>query len=513
MKKIIKMNDNNNYLSLGNFCRLVKEISPNKSIANQTDIFCTIFELESSNDSTVNNYCLGYRPIGKQYKEIIKKKKDNYQKDKNIMLNIIMNINSIINGFYYSNKNNTIDTINKSKNMKQLCINLYNIAKNDTNINSIYTNKISTYLEKNNLYECISELIFYIILEHKQPIYLENIIKTTIEELINDTNISLNDLASFLKLQMIEGNNYIYSLKKLAKEKNAYATFELGRLEYLGRINGTKRYQKSYEYFKTAADSKHPRANYFIAKMLLEENIGTKSREDINIALEYALTSKNLGNIAANNLIGLIYLNYKNNPKEAIKHFEIASQNNYPYAYNNLGKLKEKEKKYQEAFNYYLKSAELEESWACNKVAEYYRQGIGTTKNLNKAFHYYNLSLESTNNTSWPKYNLATYFYLNGNYEINLEKDENKAITLLEESASSNNIKAITFLIEYYTKKYFKERNKVIKEKVNKYIKLLEKHPNYNHSYKTLIEKYIKELKEKEEIDKNLDSIINSVSE
>ena len=47
-----------------------------------------------------------------------------------------------------------------------------------------------------------------------------------------------------------------------------------------------------------------------------------------------------------------------------------AALNKYAYAYNNLGKIDEMEKDYEKAFDYYLKAADLGESWACNKVGE-----------------------------------------------------------------------------------------------------------------------------------------------
>ena len=49
-KKYIKLNNNKNHLSLGNLCRIIKENSNNKSFANQTNIFCTILNIESAND-------------------------------------------------------------------------------------------------------------------------------------------------------------------------------------------------------------------------------------------------------------------------------------------------------------------------------------------------------------------------------------------------------------------------------------------------------------------------------
>ena len=44
MKKYIKLNDNDNHLSWGNFTRIVKEYTVNKSSALQVEIFCTVFD-------------------------------------------------------------------------------------------------------------------------------------------------------------------------------------------------------------------------------------------------------------------------------------------------------------------------------------------------------------------------------------------------------------------------------------------------------------------------------------
>ena len=79
-KKYIKLNDNNNHLSLGNFCRILKEQSLDKTYAYQANIFCTLFNLDTVNESTINNYCLGARSIGNTYKE----QYQTYQKKYNI---------------------------------------------------------------------------------------------------------------------------------------------------------------------------------------------------------------------------------------------------------------------------------------------------------------------------------------------------------------------------------------------------------------------------------------------
>ena len=69
-KEYIRMNNNDNHLSLGNLFRVIKELSKNKYTAMQTEIFCILFGVESINDTTVNNYCVGCRKIGNDYKQI-----------------------------------------------------------------------------------------------------------------------------------------------------------------------------------------------------------------------------------------------------------------------------------------------------------------------------------------------------------------------------------------------------------------------------------------------------------
>lgn len=43
MKKYIKLNNNDNHLSLGNFTRIIKENTINKTSALQTEVFSTLF--------------------------------------------------------------------------------------------------------------------------------------------------------------------------------------------------------------------------------------------------------------------------------------------------------------------------------------------------------------------------------------------------------------------------------------------------------------------------------------
>ena len=69
MKKYIKLNIDDNHLSWGNFTRIIKEHTINKTSALQVEIFCTIFDIPYIGDTTVNNYCTGIRGINDEYKQ------------------------------------------------------------------------------------------------------------------------------------------------------------------------------------------------------------------------------------------------------------------------------------------------------------------------------------------------------------------------------------------------------------------------------------------------------------
>ena len=71
------------------------------------------------------------------------------------------------------------------------------------------------------------QLILYIILDNKQPIYIE------------EFDIELDEeLKDYLKINLYEGISYISSLKELAKKDNKYACAELGSLEFSGLVSG-----------------------------------------------------------------------------------------------------------------------------------------------------------------------------------------------------------------------------------------------------------------------------------
>lgn len=493
----IKLNNNDNHLSLGNLFNKIKKISKNKSSAIQTELFCIIFNIDNISETTVNNYCTGLRSINSTYKQIYINYKKKYQTDINTLIPIINNLLSIIDGYIYHIEN--IKELNKIESLKTLVSLLHPLAKNDNTVPNKLKKEILSYIKNHNYYQALSNILFFIILEKKQPIYKEEEIKETIENISRNTNLSINDLKKFLEIQFKEGISLIPSLKKLAKENNPYALHELGKLEYNGAISGYPRYEESFKYLKLAAEFDHPTSNWMLAHIIINKQNKKLTDEDINNAWTYLLKAKSLDSISALNTIGICYLNgytkdKKINLEKAIKYFELAANKNYIYAFNNLGKIYENQNNYQKAFEYYSKSADEEESWACNKLGEFYRNGIYVKKDLEKAFHYYKIGANSPISTrcNWNIYNLVKYFYLEGNITLGIKKDIEKSISLLnqiKESTYSNEL----FLYIYY-ELYLKDSTYI--DKVNYYLNKLNNNPSINTSYKNQIEKNLKQIKE-----------------
>ncbi len=503
MKKFIKMNINDNHLSLGNLCRYIKDISNNKIFATQTEIFCTIFNIDNISDSTVNNYCIGYRSIGSDFKDIFYNYQKKIKSNDYILIDTVLNIISILDNNIYSNDNNqnTLNFINSNNNFQKLVNCLYNIAKNDSSITYDFTIKIKELIDKNDYYHSFIKLLFFIVLDKKQPIYIDNLVKSAIENILSKTNVSLTDLENFLNTEFMDGINYFYSIKKMATDNNPYANFELAMMEYKGEICGYSRYNKCYDYLKKAAISNHPRANFMIAYLIYNKKIGNLTKNDLEEAWKHLNVAKDAGSIAAINSMGIAYLNgyvpnEEINEKKAIELFTTASCANYAYAYNNLGKIYENKHKYEIAFDYYLKSALLEESWACNKVANFYRLGIGCDVDLSKAFNFYINASKAPVSTmdKWCKYNLAKYYYEFGCYEANVEKDLNKAIDLLVD-VSDFIMEACIELIYIYSNLYLKTKDEIYGINIKKYAKMCEFFPEYNEQIKKEIECNLDKIK------------------
>ena len=401
-KNYIKMNENN-YLSLGNVVNVIKMIANNKS-ATQLEIFSSIFNINNINNTTVNNYLIGYRPIPIELKNIYHNLLEEYKNNKEIYINIILSLMCILEDKIIIKNANTLNEINSNDKLKSVILELIHISKKDKNINKEFINKIS----KMNNYESFIELLNYSILNNIQPVYTQ------------DINIKINkeELNDYLKVKLYYGQSYINSLINL--KDNMYACAELGSLEFDGLISGKKDYKKSYEYYLIAANKNHPKACWMIAYLMLNNRV----KMDKNIMLKYLNKSIKLGSAAGYNTLGLIYKK-EGKIDLAKKNFIIASELGYVYAFNNLGKMYEEEGNIEESIKYYKISADMKESWALNKVGEYYRKN----NDFKTAFIYYNEAIKCPINEicKYAYYNLAKYYYENGNNCVNIDIDKDKA--------------------------------------------------------------------------------------
>lgn len=415
-RNYIKMNDNDNYLSLGNVINTIKKVSNNKN-AMQTELFCTIFNVNNVNATTINNYCIGYRAIGLEYKRIFIDLKRKFEQDKEIYINIILGILSIMDDVIYVKDVSSLELINTNKKLNEVIKELLIIAQNDKHIEKETINSI----KKLNNYEAFIELLNYSILENNQPVYTQSI------------NIKINreELNEYLKIKLYYGESYINSLIELSRKDNMYACAELGSLEFDGYISGKPNYKKSYDYYYKAALKDHPKGCWMVANLMLTGRV----KLEFDTMWKYLNKSIELGSFAGYNTLGLCYLRgiNKQNKKdlnEARKNFQISAEHGYVFAFNNLGKTYEEEGNIEEAIKYYKVSADMNECWALNKVGEYYRK----KRDLKTAYIYYLKATESpiTERIKYPFYNLAKYYYENGCEEANIKKDTTKAKELYD---------------------------------------------------------------------------------
>ncbi len=511
MKKFVKLNNNDDHLSLGNFFRLIKEETKNKISAVQTELFSVLFKVDNINDTTINNYCVGYRTIGNDYKQQYLNYIKKYKNDSYVLLDIILNLTFIMEGNVstFDNELDKSNYINKSSSVKNLITKLYNIAKNDKTINSETLKKLTEYKDNDKIL-FVSEVIFYIVLYKKQPIYEKDLKKEAIEHFLYNTEISVKELEDFLNIKFTEGISHHHSFKKLVEKNNPYAAFELGMEEYRGNIIGYPRYQKSYNYFLIAAEYNHPAANHMLARLLINELVGTLKEEDCLMAYDYLKKAIKYGSVAAINTLGLMYLRgippLKKDVKKAIIEFEKAAEEDYAYALNNLGLIHEQKKKMDKAVEYYVKSSNTGESWASNKIGELYRTGTYFDKDLDKAYHYYLLSsdTEISNACYYSYYNLSKYYYLNK--ESNYYNKE-KGIEHLNISSKYNILEASIELLYIYTDEYLIKKDNYTKQLIYLIINKIETHNDYNKEYKKIIDDNLNKIKNKPSI--NIDTIIN----
>ena len=394
-KNYIKMNNNDKILSFGNLVRIIKEVSNNKN-ALQMEVFCSIFDVNNINTTTINNYCIGIRAIGIEYKKMFL---DKYNEDKRLFVTNILSLISILDDKIYFVNENSFNDINYNNKLGLVINKLLTICKEDENISDEFINSIKSL----DQYDSIIELLKYSIIDNKQPIYKQDI----------NIKINKNELDDYLKIKLYYGQNYITSLTNLANKNNMYACADIGSMWFDGLIDGNIDYDKCFEYYLKAANKNHPKACWMIANLILTGRV----KYDFDTMWKYLNKSIELGSAAGYNTLGLCYkkgINEYNkiDLEKAKYYFELASEMGYIYSFNNLGKLYEEEGNTLESIKYYKISADMGNSWALNKMGEYYRKN----NDLKMAFMYYNEAINAPiKERNCQAYrNLAMYYYKDG---------------------------------------------------------------------------------------------------
>lgn len=402
-KSFVKLNDGKNHLSLGNLVNIIKKYSKVKESSIQGEVFSSIFDIDNVNNTTVNNYLIGYRAIGLDYKKIYLDLKSKYEVDKNVFFKIVANILTILEEKIFKVDDISLDIVNSNNKLKCVLKDLLELSDRDISVSDSSRHKFNNLYDNNNLYECFIEFLFFTILEKKQPIFIQDI----------DKDVRKYELDEYLKINLYEGISYIGNLIELGKKDNMYANAELGSLEYSGLIDGNIDYEKCYNYYLKAANKNHPKACWMVSNLIFMNKVKEKS---VSVMWEYLNKAYNLGSIAAINTMGICYMkgytvDSEKDIDKALNYFNKASSMGYSFAYNNLG-LYYEDKDIDKAFNYYKLSADLNNSWAMNKVGELLRKD----NKINEAYFYYEsaINVPKSERCFYAYYNLATYYYSSG---------------------------------------------------------------------------------------------------
>jgi len=191
---------------------------------------------------------------------------------------------------------------------------------------------------------------------------------------------------------------------------------------------------EAIKWFKKAAESGHVEAQLNLAEMFLLENNTEENREK---ACFWFSKSADAGNTVARMRLAETQSNNKNSEiwKYAIDLLTKLAENGNTRAqitlgnalFNGIGTSKD----YDSAFTWYQKAAEKRDNVAQYKVGMMYRDGQGTEKDLKKAVEW--LSASANNNFTKAKVELAIMFRRG----TTVERDLSKALEWYQQAANT----------------------------------------------------------------------------
>ena len=80
----------------------------------------------------------------------------------------------------------SVSSLNTSPRLKTLAYSIHPYIKNDLYVPYNFKNNYLHLLKEENYYECICQVLFFTILEKKQPIYDKDLVNTTIDEILRN---------------------------------------------------------------------------------------------------------------------------------------------------------------------------------------------------------------------------------------------------------------------------------------------------------------------------------------
>ncbi len=185
-----------------------------------------------------------------------------------------------------------------------------------------------------------------------------------------------------------------FNLEDLKKDLNGFSCYILGRSYDLEENDVTKDYKKALSYYQKGISYNHPLCEYSLGISLLF------GLEDILEKDEYK----------ANKLLINAYpriLDLINNPKTSFAERLYAKFVTGAYYYFGLGNIK---KDYNKAFKVIKECADNGHIAAIYDLgANFYYNGIGTIKDLNKANYYLNIAKEANLPRAIKKYKEYKY--------------------------------------------------------------------------------------------------------
>ena len=218
---------------------------------------------------------------------------------------------------------------------------------------------------------------------------------------------------------------------KLAKQGNADAQYNLARMYFNG--NGvTEDIQKALDWFQKAAEQGNTEAQNFIDLYLMfcEATIHYDRKEyDKAFSLYKQVAEGNYTELSffVAGRLGKMYLDGKGTTKDEVQAF---------YWYSKLAEL--------QAFYWYSKFAEQGNADAPCILAAMYYEGIGVTKDYQKALVWFQKAAEQGNADAQSR--LGRMYY----EEIGVTKDDQKALVWFQKAAEQGDADAMFHIGHMY---------------------------------------------------------------